>query len=404
MATSNEDYRDAALRHAVGIRRYTSGLTKRVSDLLAQAEIALVEKLRARLPRFENNVTDFTSDRWKLLLADIREARGVAMQQYKDLTRSELGTLSTQEAAQELASLQAVVPIEINFATVAADQLRAIVSSKPFQGRLLKDWFKTLEAADQTRLVQTIQLGLSQGETTDEIVRTVVGTRAQAYTDGVLAISRRDAQAIVRTAINHVSNTAREYVWEANADIITARIWHSTLDGRTSPICRARDGLAAPVGDNELPAGLKALSPPSARPPAHISCRSVMVAYIDGVALVGDRPFVSDTRGRKEREADFREIAAEQGKTLQQVRQQWASTNIGRVPASTTYEDFLRRQSVEFQEAVLGKTKAKLFRDGKLSVKEFVDRGGNELNLAQLAATKPEAFRLADLDPEDFGG
>ena len=67
MPTSNEEYRDGALRHAVGIRRYTAGLTKRVSDLLAQAEASLVEKLRVRLPRFENNVTDFVLAKAKVV-------------------------------------------------------------------------------------------------------------------------------------------------------------------------------------------------------------------------------------------------------------------------------------------------------------------------------------------------
>jgi hypothetical protein len=37
-----------------------------------------------------------------------------------------------------------------------------------------------------------------------------------------------------------------------------------------------------------------------------------------------------------------------------------------------------------------------------LNVDQFVDRNGTELTLEQLAATKPEAFRKAGLDPEKF--
>src|SRR5690606_2924333 len=243
MPTANEAYRDAALRHQIGLRRYAAGLTKRIAELLERADRDLAEKLRARLARFEREgrELDFTGERWKALLADVRAARDAALQQYAELVRGELRELSVQEAAQELALLEAAVPIDFHFAAVAADRLRAIVSSRPFQGRLLNEWFQVLKATDRARLTQALQLGMTNGETTDEIVRRIVGTRRNKYADGILAITRRDATAIARTAINHVSTTARNYVWEANSDVITARIWVSTLDGRTSAVCRARD-------------------------------------------------------------------------------------------------------------------------------------------------------------------
>lgn len=404
MPNANEEYLDASLRHQIGLRRYSAGLTKRVADLLARADADLTEKLKVRLARFEGKDIDYTGERWQLLLADIREARAVALGEYKKLVREELGTLATMEGAREVSQLTEAIPIVFNFASVLADQLRAIISSRPFQGKLLKEWFKTLEQQDGARLIQAIQLGMTQGEPIPDIVRRVVGTRANRYADGILSITRRDATTIVRTAVNHVSNTAREYVWEANSDVIRARVWHSTLDGRTTAICRARDGQAAPVGGSELPPGFAPLKPPNVRPPAHMNCRSVMVAYIDGGELIGDRPYVVDTRTRDKREVDFGKIAQETGRDVKDVRKDWISRNIGQVPASTTYQDFLSRQSPEFQDAVLGKTKGKLFRTGKLSVSEYVDRNGNELTLGQLAKTRPEVFRSANLDPEDFGG
>lgn len=402
MPTANELYRDAALRHQIGLRRYSAGLLARIARLLEEADAELVLKLRTRLIKFEGKEADFTTERWKAMLAEVREARAVAMQEYKDLTRTELGTLSTMEAARELSILTASIPIEFGFASVAADQLRAIATSRPFQGKLLNDWFKDLETADQRRLTAALQLGMAEGETTDAIVARIIGTKANAYTDGILSISRRDANAIARTAINHVSNTARSYVWDANEDVISARIWTATLDGRTSPICRARDGHGTPVGDNELPPGIPKLVPPNAKPPAHINCRSTMVAYIDGVGLVGKRPTVTDTRTRAKREVDFRAEAKRSGRSIQDVRSAWADKHIGRVPASTNYQEFLSRQTAAFQDSVLGPTRGRLFRSGKLKLDQFVDRSGNELTLAQLADTTPEAFVGAGLDPSDF--
>lgn len=402
MPTANEELRDASLRHQIALRRYSSGLMKRIADLLEQADAELTAKLRQRLAAFEGKPADFTSERWKALLKDINEARAAVMTQYRDLSRSELTALAAVEAAKEATILAASIPIEYAWATVAPEQLRAIVSSRPFQGKLLRDWFRDLERADQARLTQAIQLGMAEGEPVDDIVRRVIGTRASGYTDGVLSITRRDANSIVRTAVNHVSNAARGYVWDANEDIIQCRIWSATLDGRTSAICRSRDGHGAPVGDNELPPGVKPLVPRDARPPAHINCRSTMIAYIDGIGLVGKRPYVRDTRTRAKREVDFRKLAREKGVPIQEIRRAWAEANIGRVPASTTYQQFLSRQPASFQDEVLGKTRGRLFRSGGLTVDQFVDRAGNELTLAQLAATRPEAFIKAGLDPSGF--
>lgn len=401
-ATANEIYRDAVLRHQIGIRRYSSGLAKKVAMLLEKADKDLTAQLNARLADFEPGQTDFTSERWKALIKDVREQRAVALQQVKALSKSELVTLSPMEAAREIAIMEAAIPIRVELARIAADQLRAIVTSKPFHGKLLGEWFKELEKIDQSRLVQTLQIGMVNGEPIPNLVQRVIGTRANAYADGILAITRRDANTIVRTAVNHVSNTARSYVWDANEDIIQCRIWTATLDGRTSAMCRARDGHGTPVGDQELPEGVPPLEPPNATPPGHMNCRSTMVAYINGVGLVGSRPTVTDTRTRRERERDFRRQAKAEGKTIQQVRKEWSDKHIGRVPAATTYQEFLSRQSVLFQNEVLGPTRAALFRNGGLKLDQFVDRAGNELNLRDLAATQPEAFVRAGLDPAQF--
>lgn len=397
MTPANDAYRDAALRNAVALRRYSAGLARRIAELMALADAELAAKLNTRLTAFEGlgRAMDFTGERWKALLLEIRDTRLELIRKVKDTAQQELFALGAAEAANELDTLEATIPVEVSFASVASDQLRAIVSARPFYGRLLKDWFQGLELADRGRVVQALQLGMAQGEPTPEIVRRLIGTKANMFTDGILSMSRRDATAIVRTAVNHVSNVAREYVWDANADVILARVWTSTLDGRTSAVCRARDGHAVPVGDNKLPPELPALKPADARPPAHINCRSTMIAIISPEGLLGNRPFVIDTRTPDRRRIDFRAEAKATNRTERAVREEWASKNIGRVPAATDYQAFMERQSASFQDAVLGKTKAKLFRTGKIRLDEYVDRRGNELTLEQLAARRPDVFRDA---------
>lgn len=395
--SANDQYRDASLRNAVSLRRYSAGLARRVADLMAVADADLSDRLLVRLRRFEGQgtVLDWTGERWKAVVMEIRDTRAELMKAVRELALGELNELSKVEAANELDTLESSIPLEISFTSVTADQLRSIVTSRPFHGRLLRDWFKTLEEADRARVVQAVQVGMAQGETTPEIVRRLTGTKAEQYTNGILSISRREATAIVRTATNHVSNTARDYVWEANADIVLAKVWTSTLDGRTSAVCRARDGHAVPMNGRVLPPELLPLKPPDARPPAHINCRSTMVAILSPAGLLGNRPFVVDTRTPDRRRVDFREEAKATGRTEKQVRDDWAARNIGRLPAATTYQEFMQRQSESFQDMVLGKTKARLFRTGKINLDEYVDRRGNELTLEQLAARRPDVFRSA---------
>ena len=67
------------------------------------------------------------------------------------------------------------------------------------------------------------------------------------------------------------------------------------------------------------------------------------------------------------------------------------------VGADTNYEQWLRKQPKAFQEEVLGIAKAKLFRDGKISIGRFVDEQGRVLSLDQLRELEPLAFERAGL-------
>lgn len=57
----------------------------------------------------------------------------------------------------------------------------------------------------------------------------------------------------------------------------------------------------------------------------------------------------------------------------------------GRVPARQTYPEWLRSQSAKTQNMALGPTRAKLFRDGKLTIDRFINDSGKRLSLKNLA-------------------
>lgn len=402
-----DDMRDRFIAHQIYLQRFAGGLRNRLLEVLNKSDDPLAKKLSEELQAFEGLTPQETAEKFQKLESLVNSITGVrddAWQQVQKDFLDEIKALSEHEYDFTTSVIRAVLPDSVEVLAVPVERIAAAVGSRPFEGRLLKDWADDLKAADLTRLKDSITQGVIEGRTVDEMVRIVRGTKAADYADGILQISRRNAESVIRTSVNHVSNVARDDVFAANSDIIAGVKWVSTLDGRTSAICRGRDGHVAPTPgrEDELPEGYPRLNPSSARPPAHWGCRSTVVAVFDLATIseqLGERPYVRDSRTRQQREIDFRAAAkadvgeaewkrlGEEGRKplIKAKRDAWAAANIGRVPSGTTYDEWLRKQPDWFQDDVLGKWKADLFRQG-MRLDRFVDQAGKEMTLDQLKA------------------
>lgn len=384
--TANELLFDQAIRRQIALRRYSAGEVQRAAALLSDSEKGLIAALIAGLDGITSGRRplpgSYTAKRLETLLDEIVTMRTDAWASVRADVTAGLRELAKEEAVNEVYTIDDAVPIRLDVVTPPVAKVIAAAVKSPFQGQLLQEWYRKLESADRARITAAVRRGVIEGRKVDEIVREIRGSRINAFQDGALSATRRDLEAVVSTAVSAVSNGAREVVWEANADILDGLRWTATLDGRTSAVCRARDGTIYEVGKGP-------------RPPAHYRCRSVMVPVLKGSGVVGTRPTVTDTRTREEREIDFRKQAKAKGTSVQAARDAWAKANVGSAPAETTYDAFLRRQPAAFQDDVLGKTKGKLFRQGGLDLGAFVDRAGNELTLDELRKVRPDAWKKA---------
>jgi len=382
MATANEELFDDIIRHQVGLRRFTEAQLRALRKLLRAADEDLLDQIQNHLRRLDRTRGGVTLERLEELLTDVRQSRTEAMRELYRHFSEEMRGLAVAEGALEVATLNQAIPIVFDTARVPNATLRALITNSPVRGRQMRKWFTALKDNDRNRIEDALRLSIIEGETLDAAVRRLRGTRAGGFADGILSTSTREAETIARTAITHFSNAARNEVWQANSDILEGLRWTATLDGRTSRICSSLDGKVFPLDGGR-------------RPPAHPNCRSVMVPVLDGVGILGKRPSVTDTRTRARREIDFRVEAKKRGIKIQQVRQEWAAQHVGRLPAETTYAQFLKRQSKDFQVDVLGVQKAELFRKGKLPLDKFVDASGRELTLKELMKRQPAAWRRA---------
>ncbi len=375
--TASEALLDATIRHQIKLLRFSKGQAAAARKILEASDKELVEKIAA-------SMTEVSTARLQSLLVEVRRMRKIAAMAVGKSISEDMPELAQNEAEWELEAIQASVPVELKLASVSVATMKGLLD-KPINGVPLEGWLGSMEAGDVKRIEQQLQLGVTQGETMDQLVTRIRGTKANDFNDGVLATTRRNAETIARTAVNHMSNSARQEVWNANSDIIDGVRWVATLDGRTSDVCRGRDGLVFPL--NEGP-----------RPPAHPGCRSTTVPVLVGEAIVGDRPFVRDTRTRAARETDFRAEAKasagdkwkgmtkdERAEAVKAQRTKWADENIGQTPTTTNYDAWMRKQPAAFQNEVLGKTKADIFRGG-LTLDKFVDEKGKAYTIAQLKA------------------
>lgn len=347
---ANDDLLDRTIRRAVFLEQYKNG---RAGDIRRFIENEvwpdLIGKLTSRLERIERRGYDpgpATTKRLRTLEAELREIIGSGIDGASAELRSELIDFGKADAQWMLSSMRGAAPVFGELQIPSPGVFRQLVDDRVMEGKLFRVWFSDLKGATLSRVMREVRTGIAQTETLDQIVRRIRGTRANGFTDGVLKTSTRHAQTIARTAINHVSAQAREESFAANQNVIRGVQWVSTLDGRTSRVCQARDGNVYQVEQGP-------------RPPAHHNCRSSVIPIL----------------------RSWKELGIDLDEAPEGTR---ASMN-GQVPEKTTYGEWLAKQSREVQNEALGKRRADLFREGRFTVKQFVNREGRTRTLAELS-------------------
>jgi len=336
--TAEAQIADALVRHQVGLQRLATGHVRQILAVLRRAEADVMQRLSA----MGDTLTAQRLERYLETLRAIidsahRNADGQMVIDLKALAAYE--TDLTSDIMDRALQAETVRPQQA--------QVWASVYARPFQGKLLKDLWPELGEAQWRRVRDAIRAGFLEGQSVDQIVRRLRGTRAQGYKDGIFEIGRRQAEAVVRTAVNHTANASRQVSYEANSRYIKGVQWVAVLDHRTTAVCRGRDGMVYPINSGP-------------RPPAHIGCRSTTIPAL--------KRNIPDNSG-----------------------------DDGRVPMPENYDAWLRKQPRGFQDDVLGKAKAKLFRDGGLTLDRFITRAGDELTLDELREREAGAWEKAGL-------
>ena len=356
MAIVNEEILDANVRHQIYLQRLSTSKVKEIIKIVEASEREIVQFL------LNKELTEFSQTRLKAILSEVRAINKGLYTYLSDNLKSSLPELAEYESDFQYNLIKSSLPIELNLAKPSLDLLKSLVTSKPMQGRFILDELKDLTKQKTVLIEKALRLGLIEGETTPQIIRRIRGTKSLNYKDGVLYRSRSDIERLVRTSITHITARARDSLFQANADVVKGWLFVATLDNRTSKICISLDGTKYDVGKGPMP-------------PRHPNCRSTSSPIL---------------KSWKELGLDLNEIPASKRPFVTEKL-------TGTVPDNVNYQNWLRRQPEGFVEDVLGKTKAKLFTDGKMSADKFFDYSGKELTLKELRKSEANLFAKLQL-------
>lgn len=341
---------DDAIAAQISLLRFTAGEQKRVLAILTQ----LQKDLRLKLL---GDLTDFGKARVNRLL---KQTEDIISNGYKAVqTELDFAGIANQQA-NTVAKSFAALGLEASLPTEAA--LKALVSDALIEGAPIKKWWSKqadntafkFNAAVRQEYQQAVTRGISMNETVQQIVRRVAGSPRLGI-PGIMDVSRKDAAALVHTSVQQVANDSRLATFKANGDVVKGVSFLATLDSKTSLTCIAHSGAEWDLEGNPISGNM-----PFASPPLHFNCRSILTAI---------------TRTYKEL-----------GISIPEPPPGTRASDLGQIPASTTFESFLDRHDSAYTDKLLGPGRAKLYRDGKITLTQLVDGRGRTLTLKQLEA------------------
>lgn len=335
---------DFAIRSQISTGRYASKVVRDILGLLNDADKDVLAKIASKADG------TFTKQRLDALL---REIRATCSEIYgtmgADLKQQMLDFAEVQASATA-AVIATRLPVTYNIIQATAEQLKAIVDTAPIrvgtEGALLLEELFVKEVINKEQAIMgALRLGQIQGETIEQMVRRLTGTKSNQYKDGLLEISRRSAEGIVRSVVISTSNKAAMMTYSNNSDVVKGWVYVGTLDSRMCEKCSKHYGKRFNLGEGPQPI-------------LHIRCRCFSVPEIK----------------------TWREL----GFDLDEMPEGMKSSSGGLVKADMTYPEWLKSQDKATQIEILGPSRQKLFASGKIEFNDFTDNKGIFYTLDEL--------------------
>lgn len=291
-----------------------------------------------------------------------------------------LDKVFNKAAAESLAA----TPFALEFAGITAASLYSatMASSVSLGANLngtLDSFLKNIPASEQRRINEAIKQGFVQGQTNQEIIRSVFNRNNKKSAESV---TRHSLRGIVQTATNSMGNQAHKLIAEANEDLVQGYRNVGVWDSRQSATCRS---LALKYGDSVHPYDFF-------RPvPRHPFCRSMIVMALkpwNEVLKTGKVSYENEQGTQSFFAAPTRESSAQitarirrEGFTMDQITK--FKQSFSGQTSKATISEFLGEQrdrgNRKFIDVFFGsRERAQFYIDGKFKAEELFDLESNK--------------------------
>ena len=359
---------DLLTRHDVDLMRVEAGLRRKIIGLLRGLEQDVVSKLQRSNPSAPAH-TSFKLRRLDVLMAATKDSYNKVYGTVGKTLKEQLVDLAEAESVNTVNTVNKVLQVNVMDASLDKRTLKALVDGALIEGAPSKHWWAEQKRSQRTAFERAMREGVIAGEPLGTLVQRVRGTRAAQFKNGIFSTTRRQAEALVRSSVQAVANETRNKTYAENSDVVKGKQWLSTLDTRTSDICKALDGQAWDLEGKRLSGTTHDFVQP---PPAHWNCRSTLVPVLKSWDEL------SGTKSSK-----IRGIL----KSKKPGRRTRSEMDGKKVSNTISYEKWLRnkdKRNPEMVMDILGPTKYKLWKEGKLSFRDLIDQSWNPLTVAEL--------------------
>ncbi|MHA2068603.1 MAG: phage minor head protein, partial [Candidatus Thorarchaeota archaeon] len=386
MADINTGMRDWLLRNQHFVHRYENGTIQELVRPYNKAKVTIVRRLAELDLAPAPGRTQFTKQ-WRIqrlqnILGEVNKTLELAaLEGVESLaTRvNDLAFIHADALYDEMAGRMNTVGIAMN--QLPLEQVLHI-AEKPMLGEiLLRDDITDRLLWGNQQAVQQIRNQLTQGimlgDDMGKISRRLVGV-GEAFGGEVGKKIQNRAKIIARTEVQRVSNAVTKNFYDANQDVIKGVMYTATLDRRTCLQCSPLDGrvyyysgavrgVRAAMGI-EYSVVLEQFSETGDLAPAlpqHPLCRCT---------------YAPVTKSWKELGLDIKDAPPGTRASL-----------TGQIPSTVTYGQWLTTQPEAFQLEVLGPTRFKMWKEGKIRFTEMARDGRivSVEDLQKLIARRP---------------
>ena len=332
---SEHELRDAIIRHSLQLQRLSAGEAAKAEGILRELEREL------RMLMASQNLSAATKAELAALIRDAEKAIAPAYAKLADTVDTHALAIIVAEKTAEV--LEDAFPAGILRPT--PERLASLTRDVLIEGSPLSEWWGAQRESLKRNFAAQVRQGIIAGETNERIVRRIAGGRTEP---GLMPIARRHARTLVHSSVMSAANEARLATFRKNGRFIAGVRWLATLDSIACLRCAALDGKTwdlegRPINGTDIS---------FVTPTLHPNCRCALSAVVKGFEDSRD-----GTRASSE----------------------------GPIAATTSFNDFLKRQSPAFIERTLGKKRAEMFRAGKITLRDLISGTGRELTLDELA-------------------